>query len=39
MGYNIDSITDDCYPNTTILINKLGIKTKNILMKLRLQWC
>ena len=26
MSYSIDSITDDCYPGTTCLINKLGIR-------------
>lgn len=28
MGYNIDSLTEDCYPNTTVLINKLGIQNQ-----------
>lgn len=31
MAYNIDSITDDCYPGTTCLINKLGIRDEAIL--------
>lgn len=26
MAYSIDALTDDCYPNTAVLINKLGIK-------------
>lgn len=28
MGYNIDSLTEDCYPNTNVLINKLGIQNQ-----------
>lgn len=26
MAYSIDSVTDRCYPGTTVLINKLGIQ-------------
>ena len=26
MGYSIEVSKDDCYPNTTCLINKFGIK-------------
>ena len=29
MAYDINSITDDCYENTTCLINKLGITDEN----------
>ena len=29
MGYSIDSITSDCYPGTTCLINKLGIHNED----------
>ncbi len=29
MGYSINSIVDDCYPNTTVLINKLNITDEN----------
>ena len=25
MSYSIESITDGCYPGTTVLVNKLGI--------------
>jgi len=28
MGYSVDLITEDCYPNTNILINKLGIQNQ-----------
>ena len=31
MAYSIDAITDDCYPGTTCLINKLGIHDENML--------
>ena len=31
MGY--DASTDNCYPNTTILINKLGIKDEKTLQE------
>lgn len=31
MAYSIDAITDDCYPGTTCLINKLGIQDENML--------
>ena len=31
MAYNIDSITDDCYPGTTCLINKMGIRDEAVL--------
>ena len=31
MGYSIDACEDGCYPNTTCLINKFGIKNdKNL---------
>lgn len=33
MGYSLDSSCDSCYPNTTVLINKLGIKDEQILIK------
>ena len=26
MSYKVDSITEDCYPGTTCLINKFGIR-------------
>ena len=31
MAYSITSITDDCYPGTTCLINKLGIRDETML--------
>lgn len=31
MSYNIDSITNDCYPNSTVLINKMNITDETIL--------
>ena len=26
MGYSIDPISADCYPNTTVLVNKFDIR-------------
>lgn len=26
MAYNVNSLTDDCYPNTLCLINKFDIR-------------
>lgn len=31
MAYSIDAIQDDCYPDSTVLINKLGIRDEAIL--------
>lgn len=31
MSYSIDAISDDCYPGTTCLINKLGIQDDAVL--------
>lgn len=31
MGYKLDSIQQDCYPNTTVLINKLDITDEKLL--------
>ena len=31
MGYSLDPIADNCYPDTTILINKLDIKDEALL--------
>ena len=31
MGYSIDSLTDNCYPNTAVLINKLDIHEQKLL--------
>lgn len=31
MGYELDSIQDNCYPNTSILINKLNITDQDTL--------
>jgi cell filamentation protein len=31
MGYSIDPISDNCYPGTTVLINKLGIRDEETL--------
>lgn len=31
MAYSVTSSNDDCYPGTTILINKLGIKNQEML--------
>ena len=31
MSYSLDAITDDYYPETTVLINKLGIRDKSLL--------
>ena len=28
MGYSIDPISDNCYPGTTVLINKLDIRNE-----------
>ncbi len=33
MGYSIDSISADCYPNSTCLINKFGIRDEATLAK------
>ena len=33
MAYSITSITDDCYPGTTCLINKLDIRDETMLAK------
>ena len=33
MAYSIDAITDDCYPGTTCLINKLDIQDDAVLAK------
>ena len=33
MAYSITSITDDCYPGTTCLINKLDIRDETMLSK------
>lgn len=32
MGYEIDSCTDDCYPNSTVLINKFNIHNEQELV-------
>ena len=29
MSYSLDSILEDCYENTTVLINKLDIRDEN----------
>lgn len=31
MAYSIDAVTDNCYPGTTCLINKLGIENETVL--------
>lgn len=31
MGYSIDPISDNCYPGTTVLINKLDIRDEKTL--------
>jgi len=31
MGYSLDPIADNCYPDTTILIKKLNIKDEALL--------
>jgi len=31
MGYSIDPISDNCYPGTTVLINKLNIRDEETL--------
>ena len=31
MAYSIDAIQDDCYPDSTVLINKLDIRDEAIL--------
>lgn len=31
MSYSIDTATDDCYPGTTCLVNKLGIQDDDVL--------
>lgn len=31
MAYSVDAANDNCYPNTTVLINKLGLKTQEAL--------
>ena len=31
MGYSIDPISDNCYPDTTVLINKLDIRDEETL--------
>lgn len=31
MSYSIDTATDDCYPGTTCLVNKLGIQDEAVL--------
>ena len=31
MGYSIDPISDNCYPGTTVLINKLDIRDEQTL--------
>lgn len=31
MAYSVDSAQDNCYPDTTVLINKLGLKTQEAL--------
>lgn len=31
MTYSIDAVTDDCYPGTTCLVNKLGIQDEAVL--------
>lgn len=31
MSYSIESVTDGCYPGTTILRNKLGIQDEDVL--------
>lgn len=31
MGYSIDPISDNCYPGTTVLINKLDIRVEKTL--------
>lgn len=31
MGYSLDTTNKDCYPDTTVLINKLGITDENVL--------
>lgn len=31
MGYSLEATDKDCYPNTTVLINKLGITDENVL--------
>ena len=33
MSYSIESITDGCYPGTTVLVNKLGIQDEETLNK------
>ena len=31
MAYSLDSLKDDCYPGTTVLINKLDIRNDKLL--------
>ena len=31
MSYSLDAIADNCYPNTTVLINKLDIRDEALL--------
>ncbi len=31
--YGLDPITSDCYPDTAVLINKLGIREEKKLLK------
>lgn len=33
MAYTIDAIQDNCYPGTTVLVNKLGLKDQALLDK------
>ena len=33
MAYSLDSLKDDCYPGTTVLINKLDIRNEKLLSK------
>jgi cell filamentation protein len=36
-NYSLDSISANCYPGTTVLINKLGIRNENVLRQAELE--
>ena len=32
MGYSIDPVSENCYPGTSVLVNKLGIRDESVLL-------